>query len=941
MFSSMAHQLHILGIDPVRRSASAVRKELVDYIRQNKDMHPAICSSLDGKTSLDTYLSKMSEDGYWGDGNILSAACRYYSLQINVYSEGAEKPAIISDDGTADSSTNGTGKGMNMAFVHLLKNTEPSHYVSLVHAAAESNNLNMNTSNDCQGEAVEQSIDSAVNTSAGDKSTFHAPQPQTEQNQICARPAENCSSQLNSGDSVLNAEFTVGMQSETTDYSRLPMQKCSNRTLTFQPQWIGKFPWLFVPNTSAGVLCKVCSEAHRLGLSESGITDGRKEDAFVTYGFKNWKRALEKFNTHEKSHSHQFAKMQLANYKAAGIDTQLSSQHAKQQHSARAALLKIISSIRFLGRQGLPLRGHTHSQGNLFQLVKLRCEDNADLKVWIDKQYKDFTSWKIQNEVLQIMAHDIVRLLCREVRDAGMFAVVVDGTTDITRREQEAISVRYVNADLKANEVFLGFYNLETGTDGRSVADMVMDSLLRLNLPLSQLRGQTYDGASNMAGQYNGAQAIIRAKQPLALYVHCLMHSGNLVVQEAVEASPVVRDAVSYVNEVGVMCNNSTKLACILRRTRDSDANVVEFEHSDTEDVDPEGHLSRLPSVRASAHWGNPRPLCPTRVLCRGHALKTVIHHLEQILNALQQYYEESTGEPAVKAHALMLMIGSGKFIIGVKIALKVIEYMEALNTAVQSRQSSVSGMIQAMKIVSDEIQKLRTESMFHEIFQETNNMCHTLDLPMPELPRQRCPPARLSASKNVHKYQTAEEYYRVQYFQCIDVAYTALQKRYDQPGLVQYSVLEKLLISRFSPNAENKTENNVALLQQYPEVNVDQFLVQQAMFQQQDYKCATVDDVVNQLLSMDPAVRALFSQIECLTKLLLTVPVSNAEAERSFSSLRRLKTYLRSTMQQQRLNHIAVLSVHHGLLDGIDLVKVAQEFIDRHNSRQQIFGKF
>jgi hypothetical protein len=85
----MAHQLYILGIDPVKRSASAVRKELVDYIRQNEDMHPVICSSLDGKTSLDTYLSKMSEDGYWGDGNILSAACRYYSLQINVYSEGA------------------------------------------------------------------------------------------------------------------------------------------------------------------------------------------------------------------------------------------------------------------------------------------------------------------------------------------------------------------------------------------------------------------------------------------------------------------------------------------------------------------------------------------------------------------------------------------------------------------------------------------------------------------------------------------------------------------------------------------------------------------------------------------------------------------------------------------------------------------------------------
>lgn len=36
--------------------------------------------------------------------------------------------------------------------------------------------------------------------------------------------------------------------------------------------------------------------------------------------------------------------------------------------------------------------------------------------------------------------------------------------------------------------------------------------------------GQGYDGASNMAGQFKGVQAIIRNKYPNALYVHCLAH---------------------------------------------------------------------------------------------------------------------------------------------------------------------------------------------------------------------------------------------------------------------------------------------------------------------------------------------------------------------------------------------------------------------------------
>lgn len=47
------------------------------------------------------------------------------------------------------------------------------------------------------------------------------------------------------------------------------------------------------------------------------------------------------------------------------------------------------------------------------------------------------------------------------------------------------------------------------------------------------LYGQGYDGAANMAGQFKGAQTIIRSKHPKALYVHCAAHSLNLAVSSA------------------------------------------------------------------------------------------------------------------------------------------------------------------------------------------------------------------------------------------------------------------------------------------------------------------------------------------------------------------------------------------------------------------------
>lgn len=64
------------------------------------------------------------------------------------------------------------------------------------------------------------------------------------------------------------------------------------------------------------------------------------------------------------------------------------------------------------------------------------------------------------------------------------------------------------------HEEFVGMYE-PPNTTGATIARCIQDVLLRLNLPTSMLRGQTYDGASNMSGQYRGCQAIIAEQQPL------------------------------------------------------------------------------------------------------------------------------------------------------------------------------------------------------------------------------------------------------------------------------------------------------------------------------------------------------------------------------------------------------------------------------------------
>mgnify|MGYP003487535523 FL=1 len=80
----------------------------------------------------------------------------------------------------------------------------------------------------------------------------------------------------------------------------------------------------------------------------------------------------------------------------------------------------------------------------------------------------------------------------------------------------------------------------------------------------------------------------------------------------------------------------------------------------------------------------------------------------------------------------------------------------------------------------------------------------------------------------------------------------------------------------------------------------------------------------------MAKETRSLFPQVEQLLKLLLVVPASFASAERSFSMLRRVKTYLRSTMTQKRLNHVCVLNSYPERLDTLSVDRQLKSFVIR-----------
>ena len=132
------------------------------------------------------------------------------------------------------------------------------------------------------------------------------------------------------------------------------------------------------------------------------------------------------------------------------------------------------------------------------QLLKCRADDVEGLESWIHEG--KYLSHHIVNELLEMMAHQLLRGLLNEIREAKWFSLIADETRDISGTEQFAISIRWVSSDYVVNEDLITLAEVEQ-TDAATLTSTLKDALIRSGLQLTQCRGQTYDGASNMSGK--------------------------------------------------------------------------------------------------------------------------------------------------------------------------------------------------------------------------------------------------------------------------------------------------------------------------------------------------------------------------------------------------------------------------------------------------------
>ena len=123
---------------------------------------------------------------------------------------------------------------------------------------------------------------------------------------------------------------------------------------SFQPSWYTKWPWIHYNQNDDTVMCFICAQA---AAQKKLLSSSHADLAFKSSGFYNWKDATVKFTQHAASKCHQEAVLKVITLPSTSRDIAecMSAQVTVERLDRRQCFLKILSNIRFLARQGLPM----------------------------------------------------------------------------------------------------------------------------------------------------------------------------------------------------------------------------------------------------------------------------------------------------------------------------------------------------------------------------------------------------------------------------------------------------------------------------------------------------------------------------------------------------------------------------------------------------------
>uniref|UniRef100_A0A5B7B014 Putative zinc finger MYM-type protein 1-like n=1 Tax=Davidia involucrata TaxID=16924 RepID=A0A5B7B014_DAVIN len=699
----------------------------------------------------------------------------------------------------------------------------------------------------------------------------------------------------------------------------------------FNPFWFEKYGnWLEYSIEKDAAFCLCCY------LFTSDIGKQAGSDSFVSGGFTAWNKK-ERLEVHvggpNSAHNQAWNKCQDLMKQKQHIQVALCKQPEQARSEYRTILTASIDCIRFLLRQGLSFHGHDETEdssnrGNFLELLQFLADHNETISnVVLRNPLKNlkFVTPDIQKDIVNAAANETTNAIIEDLGD-DLFAILVDESCDVSSKEQMTVVLRYVDKRGIVLERFLGIVHV-IDTTALSRKATIESLFSKHGLSSSRIRGQSYDGASNMQGEFNGLKTLIMKENELAFYIHCFAHQLQLtliiVAKNHVDIAWFFNLVSTLLNVVGASC----KCQDILQEKQA--AKVVEAlsngELQSGRELNQETSLKRAADTRWGSHYGT--------LLNLAVIFSSVIDVLE--------FIEEDGLDSEQRAEACVLMdsLQSFDFAFNLHLMKTVLGITNELSLALQRKDQDIVNAMTLVEVSKQQLQMMRDKG-WEPLLNEVSSFCNKHGISIPNIDdifvvggRSRHKAPQIT---NLHHYRV-ELFYTV-----VDMQLQELNNRFNEVN-TELLICVACLNPSDSFSAFNK-QRLVRFAQFYPcefsavdllalENQLENYIID--MRSNKEFcEVKGISDLARKLVETKKNI--VYPLIYLLLKLALILPVATATVEREFSVMKLIKNRLCDRMGDQLMNDCLVTYIEKDVFDGISNDAIIQRFQNMKNRREE-----
>lgn len=598
------------------------------------------------------------------------------------------------------------------------------------------------------------------------------------------------------------------------------------------------------------------------------------------------------------------------------IDHQLILQVQTETNYWKEVLTRVVAVVKSLSSRGLAMRGHddkfgsTHS-GNFVMSLELIAEFDPFLKNHISKfgnkgkGTTSYLSFTVFEQFIEIMGEKVKKTIVNEIKNAKYFSIIVDSTPDISHTDQLAFIFRYVSNNGEPVERFLKFL-ANSGHKSKDLADAVFMVLEENEIDINNCRGQSYDNASNMSGVYSGLQARIKEACLHAVYVPCAAHSLNLVGECAADCCIYANEFFNFLQNIYSFFSASTYRWEVLDHCLSKPGNVT---------------VKRLSDTRWAARY---------------EACLSLSRNWNEILKALNIFIDNPTENSKTKCECKGLLKKMNSLEMGILVSVwnDILERFNIISKILQNVHIDLTIVITLYKSLINYIMDLRNSFSYYEkLGMEKTGI---IEYKFSRTKKRKIPFDESSQGdiklegKNLFKINT--------FFIILDSLHTELRKRLNSYEKINTSFGFLFNITELS--VLEVRQKSGELQKQYSQDLDISFMNECIHFRAylkdlpESISTKSVLDLCK--IMKDDNLLDIYPYVNIALRMLLCVPASNTSAERSFSTLKRVKSYLRSSMNDDRLNSLAILNIESQLTTALNYYEIIEDFA-RSKARRKI----